>query len=90
MSSEDQSGGGNIPRGLIGRRGTPAGKGARLPSIRAPRDLTLGGVRKKTFTPNLAARTVSRDKNKDDAKTEAQTVKTTKVGKKERQDGNHI
>ncbi|WAQ97572.1 RPC4-like protein [Mya arenaria] len=31
-----------LPRGLIGRTGTPSGKGARLPSIRGPRDLTLG------------------------------------------------
>lgn len=45
-----------LPRGLIGRTGTPSGKGARLPSIRGPRDLTLGGVQKKVFTPNIPAR----------------------------------
>jgi DNA-directed RNA polymerase III subunit RPC4 len=27
-----------------------------LPSIRTPRDLTLGGIPKKTFTPNIPAR----------------------------------
>ncbi len=28
----------------------------RLPSLRAPRDLTLGGVTKKTFAPNILPR----------------------------------
>lgn len=32
----------------------------RLPSIGKPRDLTLGGVPKKVFTPNIPAR---RDKS---------------------------
>lgn len=45
-----------LPRGLIGRTGAPSGKGARLPSIRGPRDLTLGGVQKKVFVPNIPAR----------------------------------
>ncbi|XP_052818034.1 DNA-directed RNA polymerase III subunit RPC4-like [Mya arenaria] len=45
-----------LPRGLIGRTGTPSGKGARLPSIRGPRDLTLGGVQKKVFTPTIPVR----------------------------------
>ena len=30
----------------------------RLPSIRGPRDLTLGGVQKKVFTPNIPTRRV--------------------------------
>ncbi|XP_064602514.1 DNA-directed RNA polymerase III subunit RPC4-like isoform X2 [Liolophura sinensis] len=46
----------NLPRGLIGRRGTPTGKSARLPSLRGPRDLTLGGVPKKSFTPSIPVR----------------------------------
>ncbi|XP_060573277.1 DNA-directed RNA polymerase III subunit RPC4-like [Ruditapes philippinarum] len=52
------SGGDNpqLPRGLIGRTGTPSGKGTRLPSIKGPRDLTLGGVQKKVFVPNIPAR----------------------------------
>ena len=30
----------------------------RLPSIRGPRDLTLGGIPKKVFTPNIPSRRV--------------------------------
>jgi len=33
----------------------------RLPSIRGPRDLTLGGVQKKVFTPNIPARRAKQD-----------------------------
>ncbi|KAL5019273.1 hypothetical protein ScPMuIL_004995 [Solemya velum] len=53
-----------LPRGLIGRTGTPAAKGGRLPSIRAPRDLTLGGIPKKVFAPNLLAR---KEKQKEES-----------------------
>ncbi|XP_059147471.1 DNA-directed RNA polymerase III subunit RPC4-like [Physella acuta] len=45
----------DIPRGLINRTGTPIGRGSRLPSVRGHRDLTLGGVQRKVFAPNLAA-----------------------------------
>ncbi|CAH1793903.1 unnamed protein product, partial [Owenia fusiformis] len=58
MASNDPPGNNSpsLPRGLIGRRGAPAAKGGRLPSMRTPRDLTLGGYQKKTFTPNIPAR----------------------------------
>ncbi|XP_075714977.1 DNA-directed RNA polymerase III subunit RPC4 [Rhinoderma darwinii] len=47
-------------RGLVGRRpSTPATPG-RLPSIRS-RDLTLGGVRKKTFAPNIIGRKIKEE-----------------------------
>ncbi|XP_012718816.2 DNA-directed RNA polymerase III subunit RPC4 [Fundulus heteroclitus] len=59
--SGDQSGqrapgpGGSGSTGPLGRR-LPAGISAgRLPSMRS-RDLTLGGVKKKTFTPNIIGR----------------------------------
>lgn len=45
-----------LPRGVLGRSGAPFPPGARLPSLRAPRDLTLsGGARKRTFAPNVTA-----------------------------------
>ncbi|XP_077536319.1 DNA-directed RNA polymerase III subunit RPC4-like isoform X1 [Haemaphysalis longicornis] len=47
-----------LPRGILGRSGTPLLPGARLPSLRGPRDLTLSGGTpgvKRTFTPNVAA-----------------------------------
>lgn len=47
-----------LPRGILGRSGTPLLPGARLPSLRGPRDLTLSGSTpgaKRTFTPNVAA-----------------------------------
>ncbi|CAN9513401.1 unnamed protein product [Ophioblennius macclurei] len=40
---------------LAGRRTTAGMAAARLPSMRS-RDLTLGGVKKKTFTPNIIGR----------------------------------
>ncbi|GFN78517.1 Zinc finger bed domain-containing protein 5 [Plakobranchus ocellatus] len=43
----------DIPRGLVNRTGTPLGRGSRLPSVRGQRDLTLGGIQRKKFTPNL-------------------------------------
>ncbi|XP_028922726.1 DNA-directed RNA polymerase III subunit RPC4 [Ornithorhynchus anatinus] len=52
------------PRGLIGRRpATPITPG-RLPSIRS-RDLTLGGVKKKTFTPNIISRKIKEEPKED-------------------------
>ncbi|CAL1285371.1 unnamed protein product [Larinioides sclopetarius] len=46
----------NFPRGAIGIKGLPVGRNARLPSIRTPRDLTLGSQPKRTFTPNIPVR----------------------------------
>ncbi|GIY42984.1 uncharacterized protein CEXT_752911 [Caerostris extrusa] len=46
----------NLPRGAIGLRGLPVSRNARLPSIRSPRDLTLGTQPKRIFTPNIPAR----------------------------------
>ncbi|XP_076318061.1 RNA polymerase III subunit C53 [Tachypleus tridentatus] len=59
----------SLPKGLLGRAGVPLGRGARLPSIRGPRDLTLGGIPKRVFTPNIPTR---RDRSKDaDQKTQS-------------------
>lgn len=63
--SGSSSGSGSIPRGLLGLRGTPVGKDTRLSSLRGTRDLTLGGVRKKTFQPNIPVR---REKSKEERK----------------------
>ncbi|XP_034726794.1 DNA-directed RNA polymerase III subunit RPC4 [Etheostoma cragini] len=49
---------------LMGRRPPVALSAGRLPSMRS-RDLTLGGVKKKTFTPNIIGR-----KAKDETKAE--------------------
>ncbi|XP_075960392.1 DNA-directed RNA polymerase III subunit RPC4 [Anarhichas minor] len=49
---------------LMGRRPPAAVSTGRLPSMRS-RDLTLGGVKKKTFTPNIIGR-----KAKEETKTE--------------------
>ncbi|XP_042343870.1 DNA-directed RNA polymerase III subunit RPC4 [Plectropomus leopardus] len=49
---------------LVGRRTPAALSTGRLPSMRS-RDLTLGGVKKKTFTPNIIGRRV-----KDETKAE--------------------
>ncbi len=46
---------GTLPRGLIGRRGGIVNPSTRLPSLRPARDLTLGGVQKKAFKPNLTS-----------------------------------
>ncbi|XP_029999426.1 DNA-directed RNA polymerase III subunit RPC4 [Sphaeramia orbicularis] len=45
---------------LSGRRPTAAITAGRLPSMRS-RDLTLGGVKKKTFTPNIIGRKVKEE-----------------------------
>ncbi|XP_051924811.1 DNA-directed RNA polymerase III subunit RPC4 [Hippocampus zosterae] len=45
---------------LMGRRPPAAISGGRLPTMRS-RDLTLGGVKKKTFTPNIIGRKVRED-----------------------------
>lgn len=53
------------PRGLLGRRpGAPPVTPGRLPSIRS-RDLTLGGVKKKTFTPNIISRKIKEEPRED-------------------------
>lgn len=46
----------SLPRGLLGKGGTPVSKSTRLPSVRAARDLTLGGTQRKTFKPNIPVR----------------------------------
>ncbi|XP_052588784.1 DNA-directed RNA polymerase III subunit RPC4 isoform X2 [Peromyscus californicus insignis] len=51
-------------RGLIGRRPAPPLTPGRLPSIRS-RDLTLGGVKKKTFTPNIISRKIKEEPKED-------------------------
>ncbi|NWH82147.1 RPC4 polymerase, partial [Piaya cayana] len=52
-------------RGLLGRRPVaPAVSPGRLPSIRS-RDLTLGGVKKKTFTPNIISRKIKEEPRED-------------------------
>ncbi|XP_035669959.1 DNA-directed RNA polymerase III subunit RPC4-like [Branchiostoma floridae] len=58
---------------LVARRGRGAPR--RLPSIRSPRDLTLGGVPKKTFTPNIPVR---KERNKNG---ESSTSKPEQKGK---------
>ncbi|NWZ85492.1 RPC4 polymerase, partial [Poecile atricapillus] len=52
-------------RGVLGRRpaAAPLNPG-RLPSIRS-RDLTLGGVKKKTFTPNIISRKIKEEPRED-------------------------
>ncbi|MBN3292124.1 RPC4 polymerase, partial [Polypterus senegalus] len=54
----------SMGRGLLGRRPSVPTTSNRLPSIRS-RDLTLGGVKKKTFTPNIISRRV-KEESKDD------------------------
>lgn len=47
-----------LPRGLLGLNGTPLPPGARLPSLRGPKDLTLPGSSSKprrTFAANVSA-----------------------------------
>ncbi|XP_055877310.1 DNA-directed RNA polymerase III subunit RPC4-like isoform X2 [Biomphalaria glabrata] len=66
MADEGTSNNSDIPRGLINRTGNPLSKGSRLPSVRGHRDLTLGGVQRKVFVPNLTA--VKKSLNKDDVK----------------------
>ncbi|NXY89296.1 RPC4 polymerase, partial [Alcedo cyanopectus] len=52
-------------RGLLGRRpAAPPLTPGRLPSIRS-RDLTLGGVKKKTFTPNIIGRKIKEEPRED-------------------------
>uniref|UniRef100_A0A8B9SIP1 RPC4 polymerase n=1 Tax=Anas platyrhynchos TaxID=8839 RepID=A0A8B9SIP1_ANAPL len=51
-------------RGLLGRRPAPPLSPGRLPSIRS-RDLTLGGVKKKTFTPNIISRKIKEEPRED-------------------------
>ncbi|KAM6106692.1 LOW QUALITY PROTEIN: DNA-directed RNA polymerase III subunit RPC4 [Pterocles gutturalis] len=52
-------------RGLLARRpAAPPLTPGRLPSIRS-RDLTLGGVKKKTFTPNIISRKIKEEPRED-------------------------
>uniref|UniRef100_A0A3Q3WZY5 Uncharacterized protein n=1 Tax=Mola mola TaxID=94237 RepID=A0A3Q3WZY5_MOLML len=56
---------GGSSRGLLtGRRPPAALSPGRLPSMRS-RDLTLGGVKKKTFTPNIIGRKVKEETKVD-------------------------
>ncbi|XP_071505799.1 DNA-directed RNA polymerase III subunit RPC4-like [Diadema antillarum] len=59
-----QGSSGAIPRGLVNRRGSVIKPSERLPSLRT-RDLTLGGIPKKSFKPNIPVR---KDRSKDDGK----------------------
>ncbi|XP_074648887.1 DNA-directed RNA polymerase III subunit RPC4-like [Tubulanus polymorphus] len=67
-----------LPRGLLGRSGTPSGKSARLPSLRGSRDLTLGGVPKKTFIPNIPVR---RERKLDTKQEDKQKTQSTSGGR---------
>ncbi|XP_028270258.1 DNA-directed RNA polymerase III subunit RPC4 [Parambassis ranga] len=49
---------------LMGRRGAAGITAGRLPSMRS-RDLTLGGVKKKTFTPNIIGRKIKEEPKPD-------------------------
>lgn len=51
-------------RGLLARRPPAPISPGRLPSIRS-RDLTLGGVKKKTFTPNIISRKIKEEPRED-------------------------
>ncbi|XP_078285219.1 DNA-directed RNA polymerase III subunit RPC4 [Rhinoraja longicauda] len=55
-----------VGRALPGRRTPAAVTPGRLPSIRS-RDLTLGGMKKKTFTPNIISRKVKEEPKEEDA-----------------------
>lgn len=68
MADSGEASGQRVPTpGLLtGRRTTAGMAAARLPSMRS-RDLTLGGVKKKTFTPNIIGR-----KAKEEAKAEGE------------------
>lgn len=70
-------------RGLIGRRPAPPLTPGRLPSIRS-RDLTLGGVKKKTFTPNIISRKI-----KEEPKEEVTMKKEKRERDRDRQREGH-
>ncbi|NXX98020.1 RPC4 polymerase, partial [Centropus bengalensis] len=71
-------------RGLLGRRPVaPAVSPGRLPSIRS-RDLTLGGVKKKTFTPNIISRKI-----KEEPREEVSVKKEKKERERDRQRDGH-
>ncbi|NWS76794.1 RPC4 polymerase, partial [Crotophaga sulcirostris] len=72
-------------RGLLGRRPgvAPAVSPGRLPSIRS-RDLTLGGVKKKTFTPNIISRKI-----KEEPREDVSIKKEKKERERERQRDGH-
>ncbi|NXI32379.1 RPC4 polymerase, partial [Sterrhoptilus dennistouni] len=68
-------------RGVLGRRpAAPSLSPGRLPSIRS-RDLTLGGVKKKTFTPNIISRKIKEEPRED------VTVKKEKKERERQRDG---
>ncbi|XP_029960322.1 DNA-directed RNA polymerase III subunit RPC4 [Salarias fasciatus] len=67
MADSGDSSGHRVPTpGLLtGRRTTAGMAAARFPSMRS-RDLTLGGVKKKTFTPNIIGRKVKEETKAED------------------------
>ncbi|XP_063304545.1 DNA-directed RNA polymerase III subunit RPC4 [Pelobates fuscus] len=69
-------------RGLVGRRPSASLTPGRLPSIRS-RDLTLGGVRKKTFAPNIISRKIKEEQKEE----VAVKVERTERGRDRRGDG---
>ncbi|XP_005098679.1 DNA-directed RNA polymerase III subunit RPC4 [Aplysia californica] len=75
-SGDGSSNSSDIPRGLINRMGNPVGRGSRLPSVRGHRDLTLGGIQRKVFTPNLAA--VKKAASKDEPSKQASAPSSSK------------
>ncbi|KAK3611051.1 hypothetical protein CHS0354_000367 [Potamilus streckersoni] len=88
MASGEDKVSSQLPRGLIGRKGVPTVKGTRLPSLRGPRDLTLGGIPKKVFTPNIPAR---REKSKESPLEEQINKDNEKSRHKEERRGfNHV
>nr|XP_060643199.1 DNA-directed RNA polymerase III subunit RPC4 [Anolis sagrei ordinatus]XP_060643200.1 DNA-directed RNA polymerase III subunit RPC4 [Anolis sagrei ordinatus]XP_060643201.1 DNA-directed RNA polymerase III subunit RPC4 [Anolis sagrei ordinatus] len=70
-------------RGLIGRRPSAPITPGRLPSIRS-RDLTLGGVKKKTFAPNIISRKI-----KEEPKADVSAQKEKKERDRDRQRDGH-
>ncbi|KAJ3603979.1 hypothetical protein NHX12_028720 [Muraenolepis orangiensis] len=61
---------------VVGRRIPASISPGRLPTMRS-RDLTLGGVKKKTFTPNIIGR-----KAKDESKVEGEHQRTRRDGER--------
>ncbi|XP_067933772.1 DNA-directed RNA polymerase III subunit RPC4-like [Watersipora subatra] len=73
----------NIPRGLLGKGGTPISKTTRLTTVRQPRDLTLGGFHRKVYTPTIPVR--PREKPTPGSVEDKLVTKTKKI-KKEKTD----
>nr|XP_015908807.2 DNA-directed RNA polymerase III subunit RPC4 [Parasteatoda tepidariorum] len=65
-----------LPRGAISIRGLPLGRNTRLPSIRSPRDLTLGAQPKRVFTPNIPVRREKKSVESEPEKSQTSTSKS--------------